>query len=155
MLKPILISAVIAFLVVLVIIYFKEIKTYLLNKFPKKSKAKQEKPKEKKDSKTPQFTVEDFKPINNNYSDEILRDESLEKLFEDDDLFNELENSIPTKENNEVKGFNFDDEFADFNKFIRNSEKKDNKTVAQKIKELPPEIKALLIDNVLKKRDDV
>jgi len=162
----IIILAVIAFLIVLCVIYFQEIKKYLKSKFTKKKPVKKEKPKE--DNK-PKYTVEDFKPIAKSEYDDS-RDSSLDGLFSDDEfmLDNEfsdmlLEDNSTSKNTIESQNidntkpeFSFDKEFAEFNEmFGSKMRKSDKKTISEKIKDLPPELKALLLDNVLKRKDDI
>ena len=157
----IIICAIVAFLIAFMVIYFKEIKQKALSKikFKKKSKVKPEATeyKSEKQEKTekPNFTVDDFMPLENSKAYE--RDPSLEALFgdiEDIDNSDNLFNDIPRPNINVEKSFNdldFDDKFKNLFK----EDNKNNKSIADKIKELPPEIKVLLMDNVLKKRDDV
>ena len=169
MLAKIIIAAVIAFLVVLCIIYFKEIKQYLKSKFVKQ-KPKQKETKQKETKKV-MPTMEEFKPIVSNYGEE--RDSSLaglfseeknssvEKLFGEEEFAYEEPNNIDFEQKanlnktQDYSNFSFDDEFAKYNEIFGSKSNKSKKTINQQIKELPPEIKALLIDDVLKKRDDV
>lgn len=159
MLKIIITLAIIAFLIAIVVIYFKEIKSFIKIKLTSSKKEKKEKPKEKKSS--PQPTAEEFKPIAKTY-EEDKRDSSLEKLLEEDndfpfsidDLMAE-DFDLPTRKKQTIKN-DFDD-FEDIKrmlgkKYEKTSSKKD---ISKQIRNLPPEIKALLIDNVLKRRDDV
>lgn len=162
---PIIISAVIAFLIVLCVIYFKEIKNYIKSKLPKKKSKKQEKPKQEKKQT---LQVEDFKPILKDYEKEE-RDSSLDDLFFDEqngenDEFSEI-NSVFNESEDDFKDFftgNFgqkmsptNNKFKSFNDLFESKAEQDNRPISEKIKSLPPEIKALIIDNVLKKRDDV
>ena len=143
-------------MIVIFIVYFSEIKAYVLSKLPKrKSKQKQEKPKETQSKKAPTFTVEDFVPTSHQSEDEMARDESLASLFDDEEFIEMIDEQFEENSRSpQIPKFNFDNEFADFNKFIRKDNNK-NQTIAQKINQLPPEIKAMLIDGILKKRDDI
>ena len=154
----IIICAIVAFLIAFMAIYFKEIKQKLLSKFKKKSKAKPEateyKPEKAEKTEKPNFTVDDFMPLERSKDDE--RDPSLEALFGDLEDFDGSENlfdKIPEPNVKVDKSFND----MDFNKKLKElfkEEGKNTKSIADKIRELPPEIKVLLMDNVLKKRDD-
>ena len=166
--KYIIILAVIAFLVVLCVIYFNEIINFLKRKLLKNKKAKKAETKPK-EQKNPVYSVEDFKPIAKTTEDET-RDSSLNELFENQDLLfnnefgdmfldqelNNNNNSQASFQNNSDKRFSFDKEFESFNEmFGSKMRKKKNKSLSDKIKNLPPEIKALIIDNVLKRKDDI
>ncbi len=156
----IIICAIVAFLIAFMIIYFKEVKQKVVSKlkFKKKSKAKPEATeyKSEKSEKTekPNLSVDDFMPLESSKNDE--RDPSLEALFGDldiessDNMFDE----IPNPNIDIEKSFN-DINFNNKLKDLFKDDNKNNKSIADKIKELPPEIKVLLMDNVLKKRDDV
>lgn len=163
MLVPIIITAVIAFLIIVCIIYFGEIKSFFKKKVLKKKAKPEEKPKE---TKNPAFTVEDFKPIVKSY-DEETRDLSVEQFFKEDEFESLLEEDNCQTINEEDIFSNFSNidksqpfsehEMKEFNnifgkKFNTNNK---NKSISSQIKNLSPELKALLIDNVLKRRDDV
>lgn len=170
---PIICVAIVASLIVLFVIYFKEIMSFLKNKFssifklkPKKAKT-ESKPKPEKAEKKPTYTVEDFKPVSKNEGDDS-RDASIERLFAMDDLdfmgdgfLNEpMFPKAPTFEEkpkmNDADKKALDEFFKEdvaFKKVKNNIQ--DNKSISKQIKDLSPEMKALLLDNVLKKRDDV
>lgn len=166
MLKTIIIVAVIASIIVICAFYYKEIFSFIKSKLPKikktKKSKKEEKPKENK--KVPKPTVEEFKPISKPLEEES-RDSSIERLFSDDDDFpfdfDDLiddDFSIPAHSNSQNFNKSEIDEFEDLKRMLGRKYGKNEsnkKNIAQKIKSLPPEIKALLIDNVLKRRDDV
>ena len=149
------IFAILAFLIALCIIYFDNIKTYFKNK--KKSKKVEPKPVQKQ-----VFKAEDFKPIINQ-NNEMERDASLEALFANEERCEELadeemlnadkliqsESSLPNKSTANLPDKNFESFFNKKNK------KNSNKSLSEQIKDLPPELKALLLDSTLKKRDDV
>lgn len=161
MLKNIIITAVIAFLIVLVVIYFENVKSFFKNKFSKKNNKKNE-PKlvEKKEEK-PTYTSEAFKPAVKTV-DEPQRDSSIEALFDDDDFLEELssmfgdeELEMPKQVKQSLNKAN-EFEFGGRNPFFKESNTESKpKNIAQQIKNLPPEIKALLVDNILKRRDDI
>ena len=155
----VIIVAVIAFLFVLVCIYFKDIKSAIKNKFKGK---KEVNPKEQKSvpAKNVTYTVEDFKPIKPEYNLES-RDSSLDGLFKDindidasDDDFSNMANEI--KQTDEGQQIDDSDYEKLFDMFGKNNDFDDgkNKTLAQKIQELPPELKVLVIDNLLGRKDD-
>lgn len=166
MLYIIILVAVVAFLIVLCVIYFDNIKNKLKNIFKKPQK----KESQKKEEKKPQVNVDDFIPLRNQYSEEE-RDESLQSLFSAPEL-NDENNTLV---NDDGKKLYMDDivdnkniektteplapsENMDFDKMFADQfdlKGKNNKTVAQQIQELSPELKAILIDSLLKKRDDV
>lgn len=150
--KYIIIFAIVAFLVVVCVIYFKEIKNYLKSKLFKSKK----KPEEKKEKAIKQVTptVEDFVPLVKNDAEEE-RDGSIERLFVDEEFAYEREEETikPHDEASDRKSV-FDDFDSIFGKRIKNNTN-NKKTISEHIKELPPEVKALLIDNVLKRKDDI
>ena len=171
----VIVFAVIAFLIALSIIYFKEIKSIIGSKFKIKknskkgetnSKTEQKKEEKKKNS----YTVEDFVPINREKVDDV-RDPSLDELFATDDVeFSDdfsIENNLnfkdeikdlfkdETQKSKKTKIDSFDINNNSFAPIFDSKINKNDKSIADKIKELPPEIKVLLMDNVLKKRDDV
>ena len=72
--------------------------------------------------------------------------------LEENDNF-EIPNLSATK--HQTGAFDASD-FEEFGKMFKTeTSNKDSKSIAAKIRSLPPEIKALLIDNLLKKRDDI
>ncbi|MBE7074465.1 MAG: hypothetical protein E7376_00570 [Clostridiales bacterium] len=156
MLYIIIAVAVVAFLVALCFIFSDNIKAYFKKIFSKKSKTvpqgeplKQEKSVEQK--------IEEFIPLKNQYDDSV-RDASLEELFaiDDEDDFmvssETLNQSIPQRfGGTEIKTDNFDNIFRGR---VR-GKKLNKKPIAQQIKDLSPELKMLLMDSILKKRDDV
>lgn len=186
MLKYIIILACIAFLLVLFVIYFKEIKEYIKSKLFKKNNKKnkskgdtQAKPKEEK-KVVP--TVEDFKPIARPIDES--RDSSIEQLFSMDEALDFMDDDTAdfekklneeidklfdssAEQNNEQATLSdndkrkFDDFFGSKKPMykMKNGNKymvvEENETIAEQIKNLSPELKALLLDNVLKRRDDV
>ena len=185
MLKYIIILASIAFLLVLFVIYFKEIKEYIKSKLfkknNKKNKSKGETQAKPKEEKKVVPTVEDFKPIARPIDES--RDSSIEQLFSmdeadfmDDDTadfekkLNEENDKLfdsSAEQNNEQATLSDDDKrkFDDFfgskkpmykmkngNKYMVVEE---NETIAEQIKNLSPELNALLLDYVLKRRYDV
>lgn len=168
--KIIIIVAVIAFIIAICAIYFKEIKNCIKEKFTFKRKksskkeTKEEKPKETKEQKKePTPSVEEFKPIMQNFNKEEERDDSLERLFEDEDFpfgMEDFDDSFlfETPKSGGIKSEKQVDEFEDFKRMVGkrfNEESQTSNNIAEKIKKLPPEIKVMLMDNILKKRDDV
>ncbi len=150
LLVGIILIAVLAFLVVLLVIYFDQVKEFFGKKFKKKEASKPKEP-------SPKVNYEDFIPIKNQY-EEPIKDLALEELLyqnteqtTQNDYAQQTvqEPAMPEKIENNYDDYDSLQELINFNK------KKNNKTISQKIKELPPEVKALLIDNALKKRDDV
>lgn len=160
--------AVLAFLIAICIIYNENLKGLFKKK--KKAKKQEPKPEPKKEEKP-----EDFIPLKNQY-DDTERDASLESLFaedntdKDDDfdfdsIFGDNKDSkidsnddlSDINDNNDSKQTqNFDDDFAKLLKQTYKSKKRnDNRSIAEQINDLSPELKALLIDTALKKRDDV
>ena len=147
------IVAVLAFIVVLCFIYAENIKGF----FSKKKKPKQE--EQAKQTPKPEIKPEDFIPLKNQYDDQT-RDASLEALFAEDENYNEVspasdllvENQPAEQKSSSITNMGgFEDLFLHN---IKKS-KKSNKPISEQIKELSPELKALLIDTTLKKRDDV
>lgn len=164
MLIMLIIIAVIAFLLVLFFFNYNSVISFVKNLFKKKDK--KEKTKEKKESKPKEepksepYTYEDFKPLVKD--PETDRDSSIEELlnmddfdyvddssFDDDNIFSG-EFAEPSKKLNEFSSDSFEDLFRRYNK-----DNKSKKSIAQQIRELPPEIKAMVIDHLLDKRDDV
>ena len=168
MLYTIIAIAVVAFLFVLCYIYRDNLKDKIKNIFkkPKKKEAP------KKEEKKPEIKNEDFIPLQNQY-DDFERDESLqdllsgyesyddndilinddgEKLFVGDVFEQPMQNHVPLSNTDMYSNdLDFDKMFA--KQF--GSQKKSNKPIAQQIKDLSPELKAILVDSLLKKRDDV
>lgn len=158
--------AILAFLIATCVIYHDNIKNSL--KKNKKAKKQEPKPEQKKEEKP-----EDFIPLKNQY-DDTQRDASLEALFAEDDSSQEDNFDIDAIFGDN-KSQNNNDDFSnltpdisssqdsisdeEFEKLLKRSYKsnksKGNKPIAQQIKDLSPELKALLIDTALKKRDDV
>ena len=158
--------AILAFLIATCVIYHDNIKG--LFKKNKKAKKQESKPEQKKEEKP-----EDFIPLKNQY-DDTQRDASLEALFAEDDSSQEDNFDIDAIFGDN-KSQNNNDDFSsltpdisssqdsisdeEFEKLLKRSYKsnksKGNKPIAQQIKDLSPELKALLIDTALKKRDDV
>lgn len=158
--------AILAFLIAICVIYHDNIKNSL--KKNKKAKKQEPKPEQKKEEKP-----EDFIPLKNQY-DDTQRDASLEALFAEDD-FSQEDNFDIDAIFGDNKSQNNNDDFSsltpdisssqdsisdeEFEKLLKRSYKsnksKGNKPIAQQIKDLSPELKALLIDTALKKRDDV
>ena len=163
----IFIFAVIAFIVALVIIFFKEIKGFLKKKFSKKPNIKKEASNKEKKST---YQVEDFKPIVYNTEGNV-RDSSLESLFAFDEYGMEEQGNeegfttqMQDKENfgsslTDADRKRLDDFFGKDNNFFKHIDnrvpKRAKGSISDEIKNLSPEMKALLLDNVLKKRDDV
>lgn len=153
--------AIIAFLIVVCIIFFSEIKKYILGKlkFKKKSAKKaEEKPKQKAEKAS--YTVEDFKPIAKNH-DEDIRDSSIESLFAfeeyptiKEELKKPSESILTDSDRKKLDDFFSKDKTA-FKRINNNVKSESKSTISKQIKNLSPEMKALLVDNVLKKRDDV
>ena len=157
----IIVASIVAFLFVLFIIYFKEIKSYLKShiKFCKK-KAESVKTETAKPKTTQIYTVEDFKPLNN-YNQVSTRDSSLEQLFSDDNFDYPVMNETRPEEFVSKEESNNDDfdplEYENFIKSMREGDQdfsNEKKTLAQKIQELPPELKVLVVDNLLGKKSD-
>ncbi len=170
---PIICVAIVASLIVLFVIYFKEIAAFLKSKFGNifKSKSKKQKKESKlkpeKAEKKPTYTVEDFKPVSKNEEADV-RDASIERLFAMDDLdfmgdgfLNEpMFPKAPTFEEkpkmNDADKKALDEFFKEDATFKRvKNNINDDKSISKQIKDLSPEMKALMLDNVLKKRDDV
>lgn len=150
----IVLMAVLAFLIVIAFIYKDEI----FKVFKKKDKSKKAEPKQEKKSEPKN---EDFIPLKTQY-DEYERDESLNALFaEDDTVFEDETNkgedfSMGTNQNDVEPVFPDDNlESLLSGNYSRKRKSKSNKPIASQIKDLSPELKALLIDTALKKRDDV
>lgn len=159
--------AVLAFLIAICVIYNENIKALFKKK--KKSKKQEPKPEPKQEEKP-----EDFIPLKNQY-DDTERDASLDALFAEDDTSQEDNFDIDSifgdnksqgdnnvdSSNQSVDVSSSQDPISDemFEKLLKRSYKsnksKGNKPIAQQIKDLSPELKALLIDTALKKRDDV
>lgn len=135
--------AILAFLIALCVIYFDNVKQFVLNKI----KFKKKKTKAKAEPK-PVANAEDFKPLLYK-EDEYTRDPSLDALFADDKQV-ELENKAEDVVEEEPIHRN------DFDFLMKRTYKKNsNKSLSEQIKDLSPELKALLLDSTLKKRDDV
>ena len=170
MLYVIIIIAVVAFLVILCFIYRENIKNKLKNIFKKPQK----KSEPKKEEKKPEINNDEFIPLKNQYDDE--RDESLQELLSDyqdyndnDVLINDDNEKIfvgdvlgqPKSPKNSINSqpfSGFDNNNLDFDEMFKRqfgSHKKSNKPIAEQIKDLSPELKAILVDSLLKKRDDV
>lgn len=150
----IVLIAILAFLIVIVFIYKDEI----FKIFKKKDKSKKA---ESKPEKKPEPKNEDFIPLKTQY-DEYERDESLNALFaEDDTVFedetNKGEDFSMAPNQNDVDPVFPDDNLESLlsGNYSRKRKSKSNKPIASQIKDLSPELKALLIDTALKKRDDV
>lgn len=150
----IVLIAILAFLIVIAFIYKDEI-------FKKRKKKDKSKKAEPKPEKKPEPKNEDFIPLKTQY-DDYERDSSLNELFtEEDSVFNDEdvqgeEFSNTSNQNNAVPDFSNND-FDDFltDNYRKMRKVNNNKPIATQIKELSPELKALLIDTALKKRDDV
>lgn len=170
MLFVIIALAVLALLFAICYIYRDNLKEKAKNIFKKPQK----KEEPKKEEKQPEINNDDFIPLKNQF-DDMQRDESLEALLADYASYNDsdvminddneklfvgdvLENSQPIKKEQELSNNNvFENNQFDFDKFFKNQykEKQSNKPISQQINELSPELKAILIDSLLKKRDDV
>lgn len=147
--------AILAFLIVLCVIYSDNIKSYLKDKKAKKSKSKNN-PK----PKPAEVKVEEFIPLKNvNYDEE--RDASLYELFKED-----LDEVEEIEESSSIQTPDFDDYLknkdhypralsSNFNKYLNTIDPNSKKPISQQIQELSPELKALLLDSTLKRRDDV
>lgn len=169
MLYIIIAVAVIAFLVVLFFIYRDNIKEKIKNIFKKPKK----KSDPKKEEKKPEINNDDFIPLKNQYDDE--RDISLQELLSDYETYDDNDvminddgeklfvgdvfQSQQTQNNSQIPNFDaYSNNDLDFDKMFKNqfgSLKKSNKPIAEQIKDLSPELKAILVDSLLKKRDDV
>lgn len=160
--------AVVAFLIVVCVIYKEELWSKIKNIFKKKPKSEPKSVKEEK--KSPELNNDDFIPLKNQYDDE--RDASLEELFADDQnytlegteinddgkkIFGGEIYSEPQVENNDNKPNFLQENDFDFDRIFQNKQNQSNKDkpIADQIKELSPELKAMLVDSLLKKRDDV
>lgn len=168
MLVLIIAVAVLVFLVVLCFIYKEELWAKIKGIFKKKPKAE---PKPVKEEKSTELKNDDFIPLKKQYDEE--RDASLEELFADDQNYDEVENAEVNDDGkkifggeifNESKSENFEpkpnfleENDFDFDKIFQNrrNESSKDKPIADQIKELSPELKAMLVDSLLKKRDDV
>lgn len=156
MLYIIIVVAVLAFLIALCFIFADNIKAYFKKIFSKKTKnvPKGEPLKEERPS---QVKIEEFIPLKNQYDDSV-RDASLEELFGSDDDYmvssdQAFKESIPQSfGKSEIKTDNFDSLFRGH---IKGRGKASKKPISEQIKDLSPELKMILIDSVLKKRDDV
>lgn len=142
--------AVLAFLVVLCFIYADNIKAYFSRK-----KSKNKKPKVEAKPPKAEPKPEEFIPLKN-YNQDQERDESLQELFGQDDFLIDQEDSSA----------NFDDFLntqttdksdvpLDIQQYLNSSKTNAKKPISQQIQELSPELKALLLDTTLKKRDDI
>lgn len=154
----IILCAVLVFLVAVFVIYFKEIKSKLFIKKTKKPKnqKQQESPKKENDKVT--LSVEDFVPSAKPVLNE--RDSSLDGLFDiPDDEIDDIINDGFVDEfiggGNEFQDFSNDDIGNRLKRLLKSTSGSDKKSIAKQIKELPPEIKILLIDGILKKREDL
>lgn len=156
--------AVVAFLLVFTLFYFNSVRDFFNKMFTRK---KNTKPSDKKGSENiPQkkekvtYTVEDFKPIAS-AEVEQKRDSSLDNLFNDetDEIIDQFDNNYNFDDNTFGKDESDmnDEEFEKMmNSFKEDSfDYDDNKTLAQKIQELPPELKVLIVDNVLSRKEEV
>lgn len=151
--------AIIAFLLVLFFFNYQSILSFIKNLFKKKNK-KATKKKEEPQPVKEEFTYEDFKPIVK--EPEFDRDSSIEELLSMDDFddysydqdFDDMDNIFSGEVNETPSLSNFnEDSFDDI--FKRYNLKKGKKSLAQQIRELPPEIKAMVIDNILDKKNDL
>jgi len=142
--------AIVAFLIVLAIIFRDEVKakfSKLFKKSDKNKKSKFVKPADKPKEVKEEIKVEDFVP-KYNMGEFEERDPSLTEIFGDEfdnDLF-EPEPEMPT---------DFDLNKIENDLFKPINSKRKNKPISQQIKDLPNEIKVMLLDGALKKRDDV
>ena len=161
----IIVCSVVAFLFVLIIIFRKDVFSFLSKKINFKFKKKKTTEKKDEPSKKEKvsYTVEDFKPINP-LKNEQVRDSSLDALFNDykqeelsdnfigDENQDQVDNTEPFSfDSKEVSG---DFDYEKFLKSIQDKNSNDEKTLAEKIQELPPELKVLIIDNLLGRKDD-
>lgn len=125
--------------------------------FKKKEKKKDAPKPEEKKEKPKTYSVEDFKPISKE-SQDLVRDSSLNDLFGNDDFIDTKSDDFGEKSLdglNDDRKNSFNDEL--FRKYLDNSEfdfGPKEKTLAEKINELPPEIKVLIIDNLLDRKED-
>lgn len=162
MLVTIIIIAVISFLLVLFFFNYQDVRSYLKKIFEKKKKVNKVKEEPKPSKYEP--TYEEFKPVIK--EPEVDRDSSVEELFNmndfDDDYlfeddFNESDNiftrEVPSKSKTPLENFNEDAFDEIFRKY--GGEKKKKKSLAKQIRDLPPEIKVMVVDNVLNKKDDI
>lgn len=161
----IVIFAILALVVALLVIFKKEVWAYinkkLFGKFKKKekSKAKIEKKAEDKKEKKPTYTVDDFVPAK--IEEDTARDSSVEMLLGIDEFgLNETKNdfsfdSMPKLTDEDKKRLSdfFGSDESAFKRVQNNTSSP--KSISRQIKDLSPEMKVLLLDNVLKKRDDV
>lgn len=171
MLVTIIAVAVVAFLIVLCIIYFEDIKNFFKNKFGKPKKQAKEPPK--KEEKKPEVNIDDFIPLKNQY-DVNERDESLNALFAEEQTYGDEDTFVnddgeklfmgdvisnqQTQPQQRQSNGNFSSNNFDFDKMFEGQfekKQKTNKPISEQIQDLSPELKAMLIDSLLKKRDDV
>ena len=158
---PIIIAiGVVAFLIILIVIYFDNIKKL----FEKKEKPVEKAP-ENKSEKKPYYSYEDFKP-KKPVEPELNRDSSVSSLFDEYNPVQEYNGESEANNNNNTFDYNEDNftnntnnfdksEFDDLFKKFNEGTGIEEKSLSEKISELPPEIKILLIDNLLNKKDDV
>ena len=152
----IILFAILASILAVIIIYHKDIISKLKRK-KKTAKKPENKTTEPVKEKTSTFKPEDFKPIQRNLDDD--RDESVARLFDSEGDFND--NFSNNEQNHNSIGLEslsdeeLEERFKNAFKTSPFGKQKQEKTISQTIKELPPEIKALIIDNVLKRKDDI
>lgn len=134
-----------AFLFFVVCINFEKIKNKLSSKKPKAKKQKEEKSQvweeEPKEKEEPKFVPKNQEPLipDSTYDFEELAPKEPESQVTD-----------PIEESPNI------DEDLDFIKSLKIKRPTNTKKpISKTIKDLPPEIKAMLIDNTLKRRDDV
>lgn len=169
MLVLIIAIAVLVFLVVLCFIYKEELWAKIKNIFKKKPKSEPKPVKE--ENKPTELKNDDFIPLKRQYDEE--RDLSLEELFADDENNNGIQDTEINDDGKKIFGgeiFNepksesfeprpnfLEENDFDFDRIFQNRQSQSNKDkpISDQIKDLSPELKAMLVDSLLKKRDDV
>ena len=160
MLVPIIVIAVISFLLVLFFFNYQTVLSFIKNLFKKKNK-KTSKVKEEPKPEKYEPSYEDFKPIvkependRDSSIEELLNMDDFDEFMYDDDVYDGSDNifSSDTPSKSSIESFTdetFDEIFKKYNV------KSGKKSLAKQIRELPPEIKAMVIDNILDKKNDI
>ncbi len=148
------IVAVLAFLITLCFIYKDNIKAHFKKKKKSSKKTASEPKPEPKSAVNPdEFIPLKSQPIEDDYMDSAL--EALLNSNDDTNMPSDMSDIFGSSGNKDEEKPSFEND--DFNPFgsVMQDRFKENKTIAEQIKDLSPELKALLLDSTLKKRDDV
>lgn len=155
----VLIIAVIIFLFILLFIYRQEVVSFLKSKL-KISKKDKQKPQKSESQQKKEQTIkyEDFVPKNKNSEKYEEMDSSLKELLKPTTAYNQ-----PSQQNENVQSENFENDI-NFDEEIKNhssldflgeyTHKTNKKSISKKIKDLPPEVKALIFDGTLMRKDE-